>query len=197
MMASALAAIRQPASPLFSARSAFALVASGSMIFQVGHFYEHAAQFTVWLLGSASGICGRDTPWMSPWVTSAVETFGLWAWPDAAYKVAMARSMELLHLAGNSIFLSGLIALWLVIGGRWVKWAVLIETFHLYEHLMLTATCFTLGKPVGLSTLFGGTSLMSTEAAVGVRVTWHFLMNLFPMPLAMMGMMRHWQGEPK
>jgi hypothetical protein len=167
---------------------AVATVAGLGLAFQVGHFVEHAVQFFVWLIGSASGICGRDTPWMSPWVTGVVEWFGRTAFPLADAKRQMMLSMELLHLLGNTIFLTALAALYWVMPSRWVKWGFLIELFHLYEHIMLTTTAFTLGKPVGLSTLFGGAGLLDKEAAVGIRVTWHFIMNLFPMPFAMMGM---------
>lgn len=169
-------------------------VAAACLIFQVGHFIEHGLQFGVWLAGDASGICGRDTPWMSQWVSPYVEAFGAWAWPAESFKLQMSRSMEVLHIVGNSIFLIGLIALYALLPSRWVAWALGIETFHLYEHIMLTTTVFTLGKPVGLSTLFGGSGYLSQEAAVGVRVTWHFIMNLFPMPFAMMGMWERMRG---
>jgi len=58
--------------------------------------------------------------------------------------------------------------------------------------LALTSTAFFIGKPIGLSTLFGAAGLGSKEFAVGVRVTWHFVMNLLPMPFAMMGLMEYW-----
>jgi hypothetical protein len=168
-------------------------VASACLLFQVGHFIEHGVQFGVWALGDLAGLCGRDTPWMSPWVHEIVRTFGSWAWPAVDFKVQMARGMEVLHIIGNLIFLTGLAALFVLIPNRWVKWALLIETFHLYEHIMLTTTVFTLGKAVGLSTLFGGSASFGPEAATGIRVTWHFFMNLFPMPFAMMGIMRCWE----
>ncbi|OOO17853.1 hypothetical protein EFR00_28415 [Rhizobium sophoriradicis] len=160
------------------------------LAFQVGHFAEHALQFAIWLLGDLSNICGRDTPWMSPWVMALCQRLGLWIAPDAPSTRQVMLGMEVLHLVGNSIFLTGLMCLYKVVPSRWVRWAIYIETFHLYEHIMLTATAFFLGKPVGMSTLFGGTSLVdSREFAVGVRVSWHFAMNLLPMPFAMLGIM--------
>ncbi|TXM69665.1 DUF6008 family protein [Methylobacterium sp. WL120] len=170
-------------------------IAVSCLVFQVGHFYEHVAQWVIWLMGWTSGICGRDTPWMSPWVTYVVESFGAWAWPALDYKVQMARSMEVLHIVGNLIFLTGLVALMLLIPNRWVKWGLMIETFHLYEHIMLTVSVFTVGKPIGMSTLFGGAFLFDQETAVGIRVTWHALMNLIPMPFAMMGIMQWWEAR--
>jgi hypothetical protein len=95
-------------------------------------------------------------------------------------------AMEVLHLIGNSIFLASLVSLYCCIRSKWVRWALYIETFHLYEHISLTATAYFIGKPFGMSTLFGGASLIGNpEFAVGFRVTWHFLMNLLPMPFAM------------
>lgn len=73
-----------------------------------------------------------------------------------------------------------------------VLWALSIETFHLYEHVPLTATAYFVGKPIGLSTLFGGANVLGDrEFAVGCRVTWHFVMNLLAMPFAMVGLMEY------
>jgi hypothetical protein len=104
--------------------------------------------------------------------------------------------MEVLHLIGNGIFLAGLACLYYCLPSRWVRWALYIEGFHLYEHIMLTTTAFFVGKPIGMSTLFGGASVIGDrEFAVGCRVTWHFAMNLLPMPFAMPGLMEHWRRK--
>src|SRR5262249_2344725 len=93
---------------------------------------------------------------------------------------------------GNSIFLAALVCLYHCVPSKWVRWACYIETFHLYEHIMLTTSAYFVGKPIGLSTLFGGAlALGSREFAVGVRVSWHFVMNLLPMPFAMIGLMEY------
>lgn len=160
-----------------------------AMAFQVGHFAEHAFQFVVWLLGDLSGICGRDTPWMSSWVTEAVRSAGAALVPDATGPRQMMVGLEVLHLNGNSIFLIGLGCLFYWLPSKWVKWAIYIESFHLLEHIALTASAVFVGKPIGISTLFGHAPDFGREAAVGYRVSWHFVMNLFPMPLAMIGMM--------
>src|SRR5882672_3891426 len=60
-----------------------AAVAGVGLAFQVGHFAEHAVQFAVWILGDLSNICGRDTPWMSPWVTEIVRHAGTIMFPAA------------------------------------------------------------------------------------------------------------------
>jgi hypothetical protein len=174
-------------SPLFLAMT---VAAAAGLIFQVGHFAEHAFQFAVWVLGDLSNICGRDTPWMSPWVTELVQQTGLLLLPAAPPAHRMMMGMEILHLVGNSIFLVGLACLYHCVPSKWIRWAIYIEGFHLYEHIMLTATAFFVGKPIGLSTLFGAASVIGDrEFAVGCRVTWHFVMNLLPMPFAMIGLM--------
>ena len=134
----------------------------------------------------------NGTPWVSASVANLVDLVGGMVAPgaDNARRFMLAR-MEVLHLIANGIFLATLGLLYYATGNRWVKWGLYIETFHLYEHIMLTATAFFIGKPIGLSTLFGGAGLGSKDFAVGVRVTWHFFMNLLPMPFAMIGLMEY------
>lgn len=185
--------------PMLDLANVLAAVAGLGLAFQVGHFAEHAIQFGIWILGDLSNICGRDTPWMSPWVTEMVRQGGTMLFPTADAPRRMMMGMEVLHLIGNSIFLVSLGCMYYCIRSKWIRWALYIEGFHLYEHLMLTVTAYFLGKPVGLSTLFGGSGIIgSREFAVGYRVSWHFAMNLLPMPLAMIGLMEHLRsrGQP-
>jgi hypothetical protein len=171
-----------------------AVLAGLGMAFQVGHFGEHAFQFGVWVLGDLSNICGRDTPWMSPWVTEAVRRAGQYMFPESNAARQMMLGMEVLHLIGNGIFLSSLFCLYSCLPSKWVRWALYIEGFHLCEHILLTATAYFAGVPMGLSTLFGyAGSLGGREFAVGYRVSWHFAMNLLPMPFAMYALMEHWR----
>jgi hypothetical protein len=168
-----------------------AAIAGAGLAFQVGHFAEHAFQFIVWVLGDLSNICGRDTPWMSPWVTEMVRLAGLFMFPEANSARRMMLGMEVLHLIGNTIFLTSLACLYHCLPSKWVRWALYIEGFHLCEHVALTATAYYVGTPMGLSTLAGyAGSLGTREFAVGYRVTWHFMMNLLPMPFAMYAMMQ-------
>jgi hypothetical protein len=172
------------------------IVATLALLFQVGHFAEHAFQFAVWVLGDLSNICGRDTPWMSPWVTELVRQTGILLFPAIDETRRMMLGMEVLHLVGNGIFLVGLACLYYCVPSKWVRWALFIEAFHLYEHIMLTATAFFIGKPIGMSTLFGGVSVIGgREFAVGFRVTWHFAMNLLPLPFAMKGILERWRQK--
>jgi hypothetical protein len=168
-----------------------ATAAGLGLIFQIGHFAEHAFQFAVWVLGDLSNICGRNTPWMSPWANDLVQQIGA-VFTSADAQRRMMLGMEVLHLIGNSIFLVGLASLYYCVRSKWVRWALNIETFHLYEHISLTATAYFLGKPIGMSTLFGAVNVIGErEFAVGCRVTWHFVMNLLPMPFAMVGLMEY------
>lgn len=200
-------------------RAVFTIAILGTM-FQIGHFAEHAWQWGVWLFGE------RNKPWMSAVADWLSMRFGELVHPMPEIcgdeKAWMAKQMfygmEVLHLVGNTIFLVTIAAILFLITQKinerkaWVtdeplakcqklmKWALAIETFHLYEHIMLTATAFFLDKPVGFSTLFGATGLMAKPNAVGTRVTWHFVMNMIPTILMMMGLMpviKDWLAKRK
>lgn len=182
------------ASAQFNMSLAIGVATVFALLFQIGHFAEHAFQFIVWMLGDLSSICGRDTPWMSTWATALVEQIGARLFPGADDGRRMMMGMEILHLFGNSIFLCGLAGLYHFVRSKWVRWSIYIETFHLYEHIMLATSAYFIGKPIGMSTLFGGSSsVFDRELAVGFRVTWHFAMNFLPMPFAMMGLMEAWR----
>jgi hypothetical protein len=174
----------------------FAILAGAGLAFQVGHFAEHAAQFVVWVLGDLSHLCGRDTPWMSPWVTELVRLTGLYLFPQANDARRMMVGMEVLHLIGNIIFLTSLFFLYQCLPSKWVRWALYIEGFHFCEHAALTVTAVYVGTPIGISTLFGyAGSLGGREFAVGYRVIWHFVMNLLPMPFAMYAIMQAYRAS--
>ena len=86
--------------------------------------------------------------------------------------------MEGLHLVGNVIFLVGIIALGRVtptpLPG--VKTALVLQGVHVAEHVLLTATLWLFGTPMGLSTLFGAAYDYSWAGTA--RVWFHFLINL-------------------
>ncbi len=169
------------------------------MAFQVGHFLEHAVQFAVWLFGKWQWViatfCGRDMPFMSSPVTELVRLGGAYLFPEFSTARQMMMGVEILHLIGNTSFLISIAGMYLLIPSKWVSWAFYIEGLHLCEHIALTVTAYYFGKPIGLSTAFGQAQLWwGTEAAVGYRVTWHFVMNLLPLPFVMYSMMKHWRG---
>jgi hypothetical protein len=169
------------------------------LAFQVGHFLEHAVQFLVWLGGKSQwvidNICGRDTPFMSTPVFTMVADSGAYLFPNAPRDRQLMMGMEILHLIGNSIFLATIAGVLWFVPTKWARYALYIEGFHLLEHLALTLTAYYLGKPIGLSTAFGyAGSLWGKELAVGYRVTWHFVMNLLPLPFVMVALMQHWSA---
>jgi len=172
-----------------------ALVGLG-LAFQTGHFIEHAVQFGVWVGGQfdwvAATFCGRDVPYMSPPVTAMVRVAGAWMLPQADAGRQMMVSMEVLHLIGNFIFLTTIAGAHYLMPSKWTRWALYIEGAHLCEHLALTLSAIYIGKPIGISTLFGDASYyLGQSGAVGYRVTWHFALNLLPMPFVMIGMLKH------
>jgi hypothetical protein len=168
------------------------VVATLGLAFQIGHFLEHAFQFGIWILGDLSNICGRDTAWMSAIGEDLVKIIGTGLSTELTVPQRRQLGLEVLHLIGNGIFLASLIALYFCMPIKWTRWAVYIEAFHLMEHVALTLSMLYVGKPIGISTLFGyAGQLGSREFSVGYRVSWHFVMNLFPMPFAMIGVVEY------
>jgi hypothetical protein len=170
------------------------------LAFQIGHFAEHAVQFAVWLSGKypwvVSTFCGRDTPFMSHPVTELVQVIGAYLFAEADLARQTMMGTEILHLIGNSIFLATIAGLFVLVPGKWVRYAFCIQAAHLCEHISLAVSAYCIGKPIGLSTMFGDASLWwGKEMAVGWRVSWHFVMNLLPMPFVAAALMQHWSIE--
>lgn len=173
----------------------FLLVVVG-VCFQIFHFIEHLVQFGVWVGGK------HDQPYMSPIAMHFSHHLGELIVPsctcppkpDGVIQICpnqMMIGMELLHLIGNGIFLATIAGIFYFMPTRWVKYAFMIELFHLYEHIMLTSSVLAIKQPIGLSTLFGGAeALGGHEFAVGYRVSWHFVMNLIPSTMIMIAYMR-------
>jgi hypothetical protein len=169
------------------------------LAFQVGHFFEHAVQFAVWVSGNyqwvSANFCGRGVPYMSPPATEMVRFLGARLLAGDPPARQMMVGMEILHLIGNAIFLATIAGVFCLFPVRLVRYALYIEGAHMCEHVSLTMSAYLLGKPIGLSTLFGhAQSLWGIEAAVGWRVTFHFVMNLLPMPFVMVALMQQWSA---
>lgn len=153
--------------------SALASVVVGAVGFQVFHFFEHALQVGYWL------IYPQRKPWFTPWAQTGVDGLAYWCqlWPGKG--AAGQRGAELLHLIGNGIFLSGIIAMFVLarlknVHQRSIGGALLFQGLHFVEHIILTTTVFVTGTGWGASTMFGrwsGTELSSH------RVWWHFTIN--------------------
>jgi hypothetical protein len=182
----------------------FSIVIVGfGLAFQVGHFAEHAVQFAVWLFGTSQWVtanfCGRNIPYMSGPVMKAVSVAGAYLFPSADVARQTMMGAEILHLAGNSLFLATIAGVFYFIPGKLVRYAFYIEAAHLCEHISLTLSAYYAGTPIGVSTLFGQAPILwGKEATVGWRVSWHFAMNLLPMPFVIIAVIRdltEWDRE--
>lgn len=143
--------------------------AVAGIVFQVIHFIEHGAQLGYWFLHPTAA------PWLTPWAVAGRDMLA------AGGNAGLGN--ELLHLVGNSLFFIGLIGLCVLVerGGesiadvRALKMAVIVQGFHVFEHVLLTSTFAATGTAIGFSTMFG---TMSGVAGSTYRVWFHFLINL-------------------
>ena len=143
------------------------------LIIQGFHSFEHLVQVIYW------GNYPLAPPFMSPPAKTA--SAGLEALAQNFNVLAIPTlGMELLHLFGNMIFLTG--ALTLLFGKGFsksqkdkAKILVLFEGLHLLEHV-LTTTFVLIGQTAwGASVIYG--ELSGSQAAT-YRIWWHFIMNL-------------------
>lgn len=147
------------------------LVAVGALAFQVVHTLEHLLQAGYWLAHPT------EPAWLTPW--AAVGRDLLAATADGR----AATGAELLHLVGNVVFLAGLLILGttqsdgLGVRRRPLVIAAVVQSFHVAEHVGLTATTLLGGAAVGVTNLFG--ALPGDRAlGVAVRIWVHFGINL-------------------
>jgi len=162
-------------------RSALSKVVVGAVGFQVFHFLEHGLQLGYWFFNT------KQKPWLTPWAQTGVDGLAFWCqiWPGSGS--AGQRGAELLHLVGNTIFLVGVLALFVLARetktqNRSTQGAVLFQGLHFLEHSLLTATVFITGTGWGASTMFGrwsGSELSSH------RVWWHFTVNAIATAIAL------------
>lgn len=162
-------------------QSALSKVVVGAVGFQVFHFLEHGLQLGYWFFNT------KQKPWLTPWAQTGVDGLAFWCqiWPGSGR--AGQRGAELLHLVGNTIFLVGVLALFVLARetrtrNRSIQGAVLFQGLHFVEHILLTATVFVTGSGWGASTMFGrwsGSELSSH------RVWWHFTVNAIATAIAL------------
>ncbi len=162
-----------------------ALAVIGAIGFQVVHVTDHALQVLVWLVHPSA------TPWLTPWAVTGA---------DALAHVAGAAGgggVELLHLVGNLVFLPGLAGAVRLLDGtggggpRPLRLALWLQTAHVAEHVLLTATWFSTGTALGLSTAFGSLTA-SPVVATALRVWFHFTVNGVATVLAVRGLRSAW-----
>jgi hypothetical protein len=159
-------------------RIAAYLAVTAGFALQSFHSFEHVIQVAFW----------GNNPWspgfMSPVAKKAAAGLESIATSTLGWAARPTLGMELLHLAGNTLFLLGIAAL--LIGQPFKQKragatiAFTFEGVHLLEHVVLTATTVA-GYPAwGNSTLFNTLSgaQLSTH-----RIWWHFVMNIAPLIL--------------
>jgi len=145
----------------------------GAVAFQIFHVFEHALQLGYWMLNP------HTKPWLTPWAETGVNGLAYWCQILPGKGATTNRGVEVLHLVGNTLFMSGVIAMVVLaaaakVRSRATTGTLIFQGFHLAEHVLLTATLFIGGTGWGASTLFGtlGGSQLSTH-----RVWWHFTVN--------------------
>lgn len=155
-------------------------------IFQAGHFVEHLIQAFKWMFGD------RTVAYMSPLAHNLTMRLGDLFYHSASLGRQHIMGMEILHLIGNLVFLVTICGMLYLLYDRHrprilgdptmktMRWALGIETFHLYEHIMLVTTAHYFNIAIGASTLFGAAAAVSLTFGVGFRVLWHFTMNAIP-----------------
>ncbi|HEX5116328.1 MAG TPA: DUF6008 family protein [Pseudonocardiaceae bacterium] len=154
---------------------------------QLGHLQEHVAQAGYWVLHPEA------PAWMTPWGSALATGFQV---VDPARKTL---GMEILHFAGNLIFLSGLAALMVITSRaratkarRWAKMGVWMQGIHGLEHLSLMLSVWLGAKQaIGLSTWFG--LLDPGPGATTYRVWWHFIANVIGSVIFAISLYHLWQ----
>jgi len=142
-------------------------------LFQIAHFFEHLAQAFMVIIGP-----DRTVLFMTPWATDLVVWFAD-MFQSRPMEERMLIGMEVLHFFGNLIFLTGLFLYYHVFDkSRFSKIALIAQSLHMFEHVLLTATVILFGTPLGFTTLFGAP--ISLSAAGLLRGTIHFVLNLIP-----------------
>lgn len=171
-------------------------IAMVTIVIQIVHFGEHVAQFGYWMKHP------DELPWMSSWAMDLVHAIARWT------NGTMAEGMEIMHLAGNLIFLVGIFAAFVAArrynsetATPWIRRSMMFEGMHLIEHVVLTVTVLRYGTAHGASTIFGLLT-PGTTLAGGFRVWFHFIFNLVATYLAVRGMnelrvVRHRARQPQ
>jgi hypothetical protein len=154
--------------------------------FQLFHVFEHGLQLGYWVFNSDA------KPWLTPWAETGRNGLAFFCNLGIQSNQVTSCGAELLHLVGNGIFLSGVLAMATIakmskINDPVIKGTVFFQGFHFAEHCTLTLTLIINGKAWGFSTLFG---LLSGSELSTYRVWWHFGINAIATALGVMAAKR-------
>ncbi len=162
-------------------RSILTVIAVACLGFQVAHMGEHLAQAVVWITAPTR------PPFLTPWAELGAAALTLPGHPGSGD--------ELLHLAGNLVFLAGLIALAVLAPRRPTSLtaALAIQAIHVAEHLALTVSAVIAGRAIGLTTGFG--TLDPGPILWSFRVNAHLALNTAATLFAAVAVTRFLRGR--
>lgn len=154
------------------------------VVFQLAHFGEHVAQTGYWVTHRS------EPPWVTPWARTLIDSYRSWAPGSPGF------GMELLHLVGNAIFLTGALAICLALAPiarsgdvRLARIGTAVQVVHVAEHIALTTTVVVAGRSIGVSTLFG--TIDAGPAVWTYRIWWHMAINAIATLLLAVALARH------
>ena len=145
----------------------------GSLIFQSFHTLEHLVQLSRWFTSPYS------PPYMSPIAKTASSQLESSFANLTNITGVSSLGMELLHLVGNAIFLTGGVVLYFspvfAKVRKYSLYALLFEGVHMIEHSILTISALSGNGAWGASTQF---NLLAGSQLTTHRIWWHGAMNL-------------------
>jgi hypothetical protein len=145
----------------------------GSLIFQSFHTLEHLVQLSRWFTSPYS------PPYMSPIAKTASSQLESSFANLTNITGVSSLGMELLHLVGNGIFLTGGVVLYFspvfAKVRKYSLYALLFEGVHMIEHSILTISALSGNGAWGASTQF---NLLAGSQLTTHRIWWHGAMNL-------------------
>ena len=159
--------------PAIKIRKLAIIFVGGSLIFQSFHTLEHLVQLSRWFNSPYS------PPYMSPIAKTASSQLESSFASISNIIGVPSLGMELLHLVGNAIFLTGGVVLFFspvfAKVRKYSLYALLFEGVHMIEHSILTISALSGNGAWGASTQF---NLLAGSQLTTHRIWWHGAMNL-------------------
>ena len=159
--------------PAIKIRKLAIIFVGGSLIFQSFHTLEHLVQLSRWFSSPYS------PPYMSPIAKTASSQLESSFASISNIIGVPSLGMELLHLVGNAIFLTGGVVLFFspvfAKVRKYSLYALLFEGAHMIEHSILTISALSGNGAWGASTQF---NLLAGSQLTTHRIWWHGAMNL-------------------
>ena len=159
--------------PAIKIRKLAIIFVGGSLIFQSFHTLEHLVQLSRWFNSPYS------PPYMSPIAKTASSQLESSFASISNIIGVPSLGMELLHLVGNAIFLTGGVVLFFspvfAKVRKYSLYALLFEGVHMIEHSILTISSLSGNGAWGASTQF---NLLAGSQLTTHRIWWHGAMNL-------------------